>query len=118
MKLPPPMTTTQQWEEAYNSSFEQPLLVFKHSTSCSISGGAHEELSAWLEDAERLSLRPVMVLVPDNRPLSNVISETLSLKHESPQLILVSDGKVSWHASHWRITYSTLDEHLGIHCEK
>ncbi|MBP3961157.1 bacillithiol system redox-active protein YtxJ [Paenibacillus lignilyticus] len=118
MKLPPPMTTEAQWEEAYSGSFQQPLLVFKHSTSCSISSGAYDELSNWLEDAATLSLRPVMVLVPDNRPLSTLISEKLSLKHESPQLILVIDGKVSWHASHWRITYSTLDEHLGTHCEK
>lgn len=118
MEMPLPITTVAGWEEAFGGSSRQPLLVFKHSTQCSISGGAHEELSNWLEDAVTLTLKPILVLVPDNRDVSDAIAARLNLKHESPQLILVEGGKVSWHASHWRITYSTLDEHLGTHCEK
>ncbi|SFI29012.1 bacillithiol system protein YtxJ [Paenibacillus sp. UNC496MF] len=118
MEMPHPMRTLADWEDAYGSSFRQPLLVFKHSTQCSVSAGAHDELANWLEDAKALALTPVLALVPDNRNVSDAIAQQLNLKHESPQLILVDGGKVSWHASHWRITYSTLDEHLGTHCEK
>ncbi|WP_258171320.1 bacillithiol system redox-active protein YtxJ [Paenibacillus sp. R14(2021)] len=118
MKLPNPMRTIANWEEAFEHSYRQPVLVFKHSTNCSISSGAYEELSNWLEDAASLAVRLEMVLVPEDRFVSNAIADKLHLKHESPQLILVTDGNVSWYASHWRITYSTLDEHLGTHCEK
>ena len=118
MELPSPITTIEQWEAAYAAAAAEPLLIFKHSTTCSISSGAHEELSNWLEDAKKLSFQVIMVLVPESRPVSNAISERLGVKHESPQLLFVQDGSVSWHASHWRITYSTLDEHLGTHCEK
>ncbi|QHW34359.1 bacillithiol system redox-active protein YtxJ [Paenibacillus rhizovicinus] len=118
MEMPIPLATIADWEDAFSESFSQPVLVFKHSTQCSISSGAYDELSNWLEDAKALSLKPVMVLVPENRIAAYAIAEQLQLKHESPQLIMVDGGKVSWHASHWRITYSTLDEHLGTHCEK
>lgn len=118
MELPSPITTIEQWEEAYAAAATEPLLIFKHSTQCSISSGAHEELSAWLEDAKKLEFQVITVLVPENRPVSDAISERLGIKHESPQLLFVRNGSVSWHASHWRITYSTLDEHLGTHCEK
>jgi monothiol bacilliredoxin len=118
MEMPVPLTTAAEWEDAVGESFLRPVLVFKHSTQCSISSGAYEELSNWLEDAATLSLKPVMVLVPESRSVSSAIADQLKLKHESPQLILMEGGKVSWHASHWRITYSTLDEHLGTHCEK
>ncbi|MBM7563554.1 bacillithiol system redox-active protein YtxJ [Paenibacillus sacheonensis] len=118
MDMPVPMTAAADWEAAYVESFRRPVLIFKHSTECPISGGARDELSNWLEDAASLSLSPVMVLVPENRGVAMAIAEQLNLKHESPQLILVDGGKVSWHASHWQITYSALDEHLGTHCEK
>ncbi|QHT61876.1 bacillithiol system redox-active protein YtxJ [Paenibacillus lycopersici] len=118
MDMPVPLANAVEWEAAYDESFRQPLLVFKHSTQCSISSGAYDELSSWLEDAVTLSLKPVMVLVPENRIVADAIAERLLVKHESPQLLLVDGGKVSWSASHWRITYSTLDEHLGTHCEK
>ncbi|UVI27871.1 bacillithiol system redox-active protein YtxJ [Paenibacillus spongiae] len=112
------LMTLDQWEEAYASSQDRPLLIFKHSTHCPTSAGAFEELSNWVEDAEQSALNCVLVLVVENRVVSEAISAKLSLKHESPQTILVENGKVVWHASHWRITYSTLDEHLGHHCEK
>lgn len=112
------LMTLDQWEEAYAASHSKPLLIFKHSTRCSTSAGAFEELSNWVEDAGQSPLECVLVLVVENRPVSDAISERLELKHESPQAILLEKGKAVWHASHWRITYSTLDEHLGNHCEK
>lgn len=118
MEMPVSIATIAEWEEALRNSYSQPLLVFKHSTQCSISAGAYEELANWLEDARSLSISAAMVLIPEFRAVSDAVEEKLGLKHESPQIILVDSGNVSWHASHWRITYSTLDEHLGTHCEK
>ncbi|BBH19608.1 general stress protein [Paenibacillus baekrokdamisoli] len=113
-----PMTSVQQWEEAYAASLHRPLFIFKHSTSCSISSGALDELLNWIEDAGGIFLDVVLVNVIENRVVSDLISEQLAIKHESPQVILLENRTVIWHASHWSITYSTLDDHLRTHCEK
>jgi bacillithiol system protein YtxJ len=50
--------------------------------------------------------------VQEARALSNYIAETYSIKHESPQALLFKDGKVVWDASHWKITYASLQENV------
>lgn len=107
-----------QWEEALAESYNKPLFLFKHSTNCPISSGAYEEITNWIEDAKGLFLTIGLVYVIENRPVSNAVAEQFGIKHESPQVLLISNGTVLWHDSHWSITYSTLDEYLGKHCEK
>jgi bacillithiol system protein YtxJ len=41
------------------------------------------------------------------------VSERLGIRHETPQAILLRDGKVIWNGSHFRITASQLDQLLG-----
>lgn len=75
------------------------FLVFKHSNSCPISAAAKEVV-----DKVALKKDIYMVVVQDDRGLSDLIASDLSLKHESPQLIRVSDGKVLKQASHYDIS--------------
>jgi len=42
-------------------------------------------------------------LVVESRPVSNAIAETLGIRHESPQLLLVSGRAATWHTSHGNI---------------
>ncbi|CAH1207045.1 hypothetical protein PAECIP111893_02680 [Paenibacillus plantiphilus] len=114
----PSLTTVDQWMTALEATANRPLLIFKHSTRCPVSAGAYDELTGWLEDASRLRIDYAFVYVVEDRSVSDAIAGTLGLKHESPQAILIVNGKVMWDASHWSITYSTLDEHLGNYCEK
>ncbi|ALS27430.1 general stress protein [Paenibacillus sp. 32O-W] len=112
------LTTVEQWNEAFRASAEKPLLVFKHSTRCPISAGAYEEWGKWLEDSADLGIGHVLVRVIEERPVSNAIEEATGVKHASPQVILVKDGKAVWNTSHWNITYSSLDEQVRQHCGK
>ncbi|MBB6671120.1 bacillithiol system redox-active protein YtxJ [Cohnella nanjingensis] len=107
------LTTLEQWEEALNGSAARPLLLFKHSTQCPISAGAHEELQHYMADATAAPMDFAIVHVIEERPVSNAIAETLGVQHKSPQAILVQDGKPQWDESHWRITYDFLSEKLG-----
>ncbi|MFC5467254.1 bacillithiol system redox-active protein YtxJ [Cohnella suwonensis] len=107
------LTTMEQWENALQASSGKPLLVFKHSTSCSVSAGAHEELSHFIEDAKAADVDYAIVHVIEDRPVSNAIAERLGIKHASPQAILVKGGEPVWNESHWRITYDFLSEKLG-----
>ena len=113
-----PMTEDGEWRDCLASSSHKPVLVFKHSFRCPISAGAYDELAAWLEDAKGGAPACRLVDVVAHRPVSEAIAQALDVRHESPQAILVAGGKAVWHASHWDITYSSLDEHLGNYCEK
>ncbi|MDB4866037.1 MAG: ytxJ [Cohnella sp.] len=107
------LTNVEQWEEALQGTSSRPLLLFKHSTSCSVSAGAHEDYVHYAGDSESPKVDFAIVHVLENRPVSNAVAEALSVKHESPQAILIQDGKPVWNESHWRITYDFLTEKLG-----
>lgn len=82
-------------------------LIFKHSNKCSISIDVHRGVRR-IQDA--LDLPIYKVVVHDDRDLSNWMAEHFQVKHESPQLILVRNGKAVWHASHFAITEEAVHE--------
>jgi bacillithiol system protein YtxJ len=76
---------------------ENLYFIFKHSAICHTSSIAQDEILK----AESLLDIPIYTLtVQDNRELSNEIESFFDVRHESPQLILIKDGKAVWHASH------------------
>ncbi|BBI34568.1 bacillithiol system redox-active protein YtxJ [Cohnella abietis] len=107
------LTTIEQWDNALKGTSDKPLLVFKHSTSCSVSAGAHEEFMHYIKDAQTAPVEFAIVHVIEDRPVSNAIAEQLGIKHASPQAILVKDGQPVWDTSHWHITYAFLSDKLG-----
>lgn len=76
-------------------------LLFKHSTICPISTSAYEEFQAFLREQD---VPAAVILVREDRPVSNEVAERYEIKHESPQIFLLEDGAVKWHTSHWKIT--------------
>lgn len=100
------LTTTEAWQEALQGSAEQALLIFKHSTSCSVSADAIQEYEAFLEQNSKV--KSVLVKVIESRPVSNQIAEDLGIQHQSPQAILVNNNEVVWHTSHWHIKQESL----------
>ena len=108
------LTSVDQWQEAYKKTSEKPLVVFKHSTRCDISAGAHEDYMRYVEDlGEKAPADFAIVHVIEDRPVSNAIAETLGVQHKSPQAILVQDGRAVWHDSHWNLTYEFFADKLG-----
>lgn len=107
------MTTLDHWRDAVQGSANRPLLVFKHSTSCPISAGAHDDFQHYVADSAEPAVDFAIVHVIEDRPVSNAIADDLGVRHQSPQAILVKDGQAIWDESHWRITYDFLSEKLG-----
>jgi bacillithiol system protein YtxJ len=97
-------------EQLLQKSKTDPVLIFKHSTQCPVSAQAYEEFTGFVEGFRDLSCGAVLVI--ENRKLSNAIAERFGVRHESPQALLVKDGRVVWHASHWSITYDSLKNAL------
>lgn len=92
------------------SSGTQPVLVFKHSTTCPVSARAHREWEAFqaAPAAERVNLAWVRVI--EERPVSLALAEQVGVKHESPQALLIKGGHSLWDASHRGITAAALTE--------
>lgn len=79
-----------------------PAWILKHSATCPISHAALEAVESFL--AAHPGEAAGMVVVQDDRPLSNWIAQRLGRVHQSPQLFLLAKGAVAWSASHWSIT--------------
>jgi bacillithiol system protein YtxJ len=107
------LESEKQWLQLLQTSKEQPVCVLKHSTRCPISSAAHDQWNAYLNQSPNSDVEYAIVLVVEDRPVSNLIAETLDVKHESPQLIVVKQGKAVAHTSHWHITEGKLNELLG-----
>jgi bacillithiol system protein YtxJ len=73
-------------------------IVFKHSTACGVSTAAAREVRAMETD-----LPIYWINVREQRDLSNWVAETYGVAHESPQLILIREGKPEKVWSHYEV---------------
>ncbi|MPT35266.1 MAG: bacillithiol system redox-active protein YtxJ [Flavobacterium sp.] len=78
--------------------FEKPAVIFKHSTRCSINRMALKQFEREYALDDELDVYFLDLL--EHRPLSNGIAERFGVQHESPQLIVIKDGKAVYNASH------------------
>lgn len=97
-----PLKKEAQLEEIKEASFQKPQLIFKHSISCGISAQVNHSLEASTEDlSEKFDLHYLDLL--NFRSVSNKVAEDFEVRHQSPQVLLVKDGKVTYHTSHFSI---------------
>ena len=92
-----------QADQLISASDPRPLVIFKHSRSCGTSAQAFDELIEHL-DASDADVRYAIVTVQTHRDVSTAISRRLEIRHETPQALIVQDGRVVWSASHFRVT--------------
>jgi bacillithiol system protein YtxJ len=84
-------------DELLSHLADQPVILFKHSNSCGVSARAHHQMAS-------IDKRVAIVTVQMARALSNEIESRFALRHETPQVLIIRDGKLVWSASHFRIT--------------
>jgi len=92
----------------------RPVLLFKHSYTCGISMEALDELVSHMNQrapaaSETSAPQYAMVTVQTHRAVSNAIAQQLGVRHETPQALLIKDGRVVWSASHFRVTATAVD---------
>lgn len=93
------------------TSADKPVVIFKHSNSCAISAMA---LNRTLSQQAQIdnSADVFLIDVKTNRATSLRIAEELNIQHESPQVIILKEGKVVHHSSHSAIRPETILSHL------
>lgn len=72
-------------------------IVYKHSPTCSLCDWSIQEVRSFA-DAEGTTVHQVDVL--SQRALSRAIESHFGVRHESPQVLIIEDGRVTWHGSH------------------
>jgi len=101
-----PLTDLAQLDAIDAASRQAPVLIFKHSTRCSISITALHRLE-WDWTSADDAVRTVWYLdLLRFRPVSNAIAERYGVQHESPQVLVIRDGRCVYDASHTAITYA------------
>jgi bacillithiol system protein YtxJ len=99
-------------EAAIVESRERPVLLFKHSRTCGISCEAFEELHAHIaEHPDGAAYK--LITVQSHRVVAEAVTSRFGVRHESPQAIVIRNGDVVWHGSHFRITAEQLKRVLS-----
>ena len=86
-------------------SKQQPVALLKHSIACPISARGQEQFVGLEEDGDP----PLYAIVVQYaRDLSDHIAKALGVRHETPQVLLIKDGEVIYHASHYDVSTDAL----------
>ena len=83
-------------ENLLTDSKQKPVIVFKHSNSCSISSRAYREM-------EKLDAPVNILVVQTAREISRELASLTGVRHETPQVIVLRDEKAVWNASHFDV---------------
>ena len=89
--------STEKLDELFEQSNEKAVVLFKHSLTCPISSGVYEEIANADADIN-------LVVVQTARNVSTAIADKTGIRHETPQAIVLKDGNVVYHASHYDVT--------------
>lgn len=103
---------TAQLEAIDRESEARPVAIFKHSTSCGISHHVKDGLmQAWDFAPDEIGVYYLDLL--QYRPVSNAVMTHYGVQHQSPQLLLIKNGKAVYHASHQAVSVPELRKALA-----
>lgn len=106
-----PLNSSETLEQLINLSEQKPQVIFKHSTRCSISSVAKSRLEKSQAPADA-SFYYLDLL--SNRQLSNSVAERFGIEHESPQILLIKNGKCVYDESHTGINMDEINDQLQL----
>ncbi len=101
-----------QLNEIINASIEKPIIIFKHSTRCSVSRMALKQFENEYDISEKEASAYFLDLL-NYRDISNEIALRFKIQHQSPQVILIKDGTATYTVSHSDIDAVKLKQHLN-----
>ena len=101
------LTEESQLENIKQESQTQPVVIFKHSTRCSISSMAKSRLE---REAKPEGVKFYYLDLIKHRNISNGIAQLFSVRHESPQVLLIKDGNCIYDESHNGISMQDIAE--------
>lgn len=101
----------EQFDEIDEISYTKPVVLFKHSTRCIISRTALKQFDAqynFTEDEMNWYLLDLL----NYRDLSNEIANRYNVTHQSPQIVVIKNGKAVFNESHDSISVEDLKQFI------
>ncbi|MFV9482677.1 bacillithiol system redox-active protein YtxJ [Christiangramia sp. ASW11-125] len=104
------LTEISQLDELEKLSEDKTVTIFKHSTTCGISRMVLKNFEADYEQQLNDSVDLYFLDLKAHRDISNGIAEKFSVRHESPQMVVLKNREVVHHSSHQAISVDKLKE--------
>ena len=101
-----------QLEQLKQDSFHKPVVIFKHSIRCGISSMIKFNLESDWDFAEADMDFYYLDLI-NYRSVSNLVASDLGVGHQSPQVIVLKDGRATFDTSHHAISVAKLHDALA-----
>ncbi|HEV7889837.1 MAG TPA: bacillithiol system redox-active protein YtxJ [Pyrinomonadaceae bacterium] len=92
-----PVSDASSLEQLFERSNAEPVLLFKHSNSCPISARAYRQM-------QEVKTPVAIIVVQDGRDLSREVATRTGVRHETPQALVLRNGRAVWAASHFDIS--------------
>ena len=102
------LESIEQLQTIKDNSSENLILIFKHSTRCSISRSVLDRLERNWQQGEMNDVKPFYLDLIRYRDVSDQIAEDFSVEHESPQVLVIKNGQSVYDRSHIDINYREL----------
>lgn len=92
-----PLKAISDWQQVLQLSESSVVIVFKHSSRCSLSSIARQRIDdySW-PDSTHIWWVDVVI----HRELSRLIAAAIQVHHESPQVLLIHLGECFWDEDH------------------
>lgn len=103
------LNTTEQFDEIDEISHTKPVVLFKHSTRCIISRTVLKQFENdfhLIEDKIDWYLLDLL----NHRDVSNEIAHRYNVTHQSPQILVIRNGKAVFNESHEGINVEDLKQ--------
>lgn len=89
-------------------SEKEPVLIYKHSTRCNISRSAFDRLERKWDATAIGGMKRYFLDLIANRELSNEIAHRFEVEHQSPQVLVILNGKSILDLSHYEIDFDEI----------
>jgi len=98
-----------QLDDVIAQSHSETQIIFKHSTRCIISKMVLAQVEETI-DAIPSQANLFLLDLLNHRDISNAIAMQLGVHHESPQVVVIKNGKAVFHESHHSIDTASIAE--------
>ncbi len=99
------ISTLHDLDTLFEESRRHPVALLKHSDTCGISASV-------MYDIREMDGEINVIVIQQNRDLSNAVAERLGHRHQSPQAFVIKDGKAIYHATHYGIDPTEIERNL------
>jgi bacillithiol system protein YtxJ len=106
------LNSEERLAEAKAASKNRPVMLFKHSTTCSISKTALNRLERNWKEEEVAETKAYYLDLLAHRNISREIAELFDVEHQSPQVLIIQNEKSVYDSSHFDIDYSSIKKKI------